>query len=129
MSAPVTSLYAGILGLMLVALTTRVVVGRWRAGVGIGHGDSKSLRRWIRVHANFAEHVPLAVVLLLVCELNGVDDRWLHAAASALVVARVLHVLGLSRSPGISGGRFTGSLLTVLIMVFLGGLAIWKALL
>ena len=128
MAATVTSLYAGILGLMLVALTTRVVVGRWQTGVGIGYGDSKSLRRWIRVHANFAEHVPLAVVLLLVCELNGVDSRWLHVAGSALVVARVLHMLGLSRSPGISAGRFIGSLFTVLIMALLGGLAIWTAL-
>jgi len=128
MSAPVTLLYAGILGLILVALTVRVVVGRWQTGVGIGHGESKSLRRWIRVHANFAEHVPLAVVLLLVCELNGVHSRWLHVVGSALVAARVLHVLGLSRSPGTSAGRFIGALVTVLILTLLGGLAIWTAL-
>ncbi len=128
MSASVTLLYAGILGLMLVALSHFVVVGRWRSGVGLGHGDDKALRRWIRVHANFAEHVPLALLLLLLCELNGVDSLWLHGAGISLVVARVLHVVGLSRSPGTSVGRFLGAGMTFLILTFLGVLATWTAL-
>ena len=128
MAAPVTLMYGGFLGLILVGLTTRVVVGRWQTGVGIGHGDSKSLRRWIRVHANFAEHVPLIVLLLLLCEINGLDARWLHASGLGLVISRLLHAFGLSRHPGVSAGRFIGSLVSMFILSALGLWAVWSAL-
>jgi uncharacterized membrane protein YecN with MAPEG domain len=128
MAIPVTALYAGILGLMLVALSATVVAIRWRDGVGIGHGQSKPLRRWIRVHANFTEYVPIAALLLGICELNGVAASTVHTLGGALVAVRVAHIYGLSRYHGPSIGRFVGACGTFVLLLVLSGLCAWTAL-
>ena len=51
----------------------------------------------MRSQANFVETVPLAVAVLIAMELMGAGDGWLHALGATLVIARVLHYLGLSR--------------------------------
>lgn len=45
-----------------------------------------------RSHANFAENVPLAFVLLAIAELNGGNRKVLTVMMSALLVFRVAHV-------------------------------------
>ena len=55
MPVAITTLYAGILGVVLIALSFRVVQRRWRFKVGVGTGDNPELARAIRVHGNFIE--------------------------------------------------------------------------
>ena len=62
----------------------------------IGDGGNSDLLRMIRCQANFVETVPLAVVLLVVMELTGAGDTWLHALGATLVLGRLAHFLGLS---------------------------------
>jgi uncharacterized protein len=38
---------------------------------------------------NAAEYVPLALVLMLILELNGASAAWLHVLGIALVVGRL----------------------------------------
>jgi len=60
----VTAFYASIAALFFVILSLRVIGQRRRAKVALGEGRDRTLRRRLRVHGNFAEYVPLALVLM-----------------------------------------------------------------
>lgn len=119
MSFAITAVYAGLFGLVLITLSYFVVRARRDAGVGVGAGGHEALERAIRAHANFTEYVPLALILLLVAELNGANAVWLHANGLALLVARAIHAWGLSHSTGRSFGRFWGTAVTWLVVLLL----------
>jgi hypothetical protein len=126
MPPTITALYAGILGILLVVLGFRVAMRRMDKRVGLGDGDDVVLRRRVRIHGNAAEHVPMAVLLLLINELVGVAPTWLHAFGATLVVARVLHAVGLSYHSGSSFGRFVGILATWATMLGMAIMAILR---
>ena len=71
----------------------------------------------MRVHANFIEYVPMALLMLALLELAGLAATWLWAMGGVLLAARMLHGFGLSRHAGYSFGRFWGTLLTWIVMV------------
>ncbi|MEE4297063.1 MAG: MAPEG family protein [Wenzhouxiangella sp.] len=122
MTYTITLFYAGLSGLLLLALSFQVVALRRRFQVGLGTGNQPELERVIRVHANFCEHVPLALVILLALELSNVFPAFLlHLLGVALVLGRVLHAWGLSQTAGVSKGRFIGTLMTWL-MILIGSL-------
>jgi uncharacterized membrane protein YecN with MAPEG domain len=112
MHAPITALYAGLLGILMLILAFRVVAVRRVTSIGLGDGGDALLLSRIRIHGNAAEYVPLALILMLILELNGGSARWLHVLGIALLVGRVAHVQGLSQSTGTSAGRFVGNILT-----------------
>ena len=107
--APVTALYAGLCGLLLLLLAGLVVNQRRITRVGLGDGGKEILARSMRVQANFVEYVPSIVVLLGLWELNGAPHRLLHAAGLLLVISRVFHAWGFSHSSGESFGRMVGT--------------------
>lgn len=121
--------YAGLLGLVLLALSIQVVILRRRHRVGIGSGEVKALERAIRAHANFTEYVPLALVLLALLGIGGsVPDGVLHALAGTLVLGRIVHAIGLSRSAGTSLNRVVGTVLTWLVLLAASVIAVVTAL-
>lgn len=120
MAAPITALYAGLLGLLLLALATRVVQGRVQYKVQFGDGGVAALIQRQRVHGNAVEYVPIGILLLLVAELNGTPPPLLHAIGGSLFVGRALHAFGLGRSTGTSPGRFVGTILTWLSILGAG---------
>lgn len=112
MHAPITALYAGILGLLMLILAFRVVAVRRATAIGLGDGGNALLFSRIRIHGNAAEYVPLALLLMLLFEINGGSPVWLHALGIALVVGRLAHAQGLEQSSGVSPGRLVGNVLT-----------------
>ena len=120
--------YTGLLGLLLIALSTNVVLARRRYRVRLGVGTEEGMQQAVRVHANFTEYVPLAVVLLVLCEvLADLPAAAVHAAGIVLVTSRVLHAWGLARSPGTTFGRFYGTAGTWLVIIGLSLWLIWAA--
>lgn len=119
MTAPITALYAALAALMLIALAALVVRARWATRTALGTGTDPRMERAVRVHANFIEYVPLALLLLLVAELNGLPAAALHAAGVVLLVSRALHAWGLSRHSARSFGRYWGTLGTWLTLLAL----------
>lgn len=108
-----TPLYAGLLGLMLLALSYLVSRQRLRNRVSTGDGGIPALAGAIRAHGNFVEYVPLALLLILLTELSGQGQWQVHALGVALVAGRALHAYGISTRPGgKSFGRLWGTLLT-----------------
>jgi len=121
-AGPASFLYAGLLGLLLIALSAQVVLARRRFRVGLGAGSEAVLQQAIRVQANFVEYVPFATLLLVIAEVQGLPLVAIHAAGLVLLVSRVLHAIGLSKSPGRSFGRFYGTAGTWLVIA---GLSLW----
>lgn len=90
------------------------------------HQDYSPLTIATRSHANFVEHVPLALVLAAAAELNGGSKRALTTALGVLLAARVLHVEFGLRSPGATGmGRAVGWWGTMGAMGWLAGYGGW----
>ena len=118
-AVPITGLYAALCALLVLALAGAVIRLRWRTKAGIGDGGDRRLARAIRVHANAVEYVPLALVLLLVAELDHAGPALLHGCGVALVVARVAHAIGLSRTAGASPGRMLGTVGTFGVVIVL----------
>ena len=104
----VTMLYGGSLALWFLVLSARVV-GRRRAGIGLGDGGDTLMLRAIRGHGNFAEYVPLALILLAALELNGTSIYVLHGLGIALLAGRLLHGYAFSFTEQFAFGRFWGT--------------------
>ncbi len=116
MSLTVTALYAGSLALWFLVLSYRVV-GRRRAGISLGDGGDPGMLRVVRGHANFAEYVPLALIMLAILELGGTSLIVLHVLGLALLAGRLLHGYALSFTQQFGFGRFWGTLLTYGVLV------------
>jgi uncharacterized membrane protein YecN with MAPEG domain len=114
MTAPVhvTALYAAILALVFVGLSVRTIRLRRGARVAIGDGGDKRLARAMRVHANFAEYVPLALLLIYLVEAGGAPPLAIHLLGSALLVGRLLHAWGVSQAREDFRFRVAGMALT-----------------
>ncbi len=115
----ITSIYAALCGLLLLALAWRVVEVRQASKVGIGDGANSKLERRIRIHANAVEYIPITLILLGLAEAGGFPAWALHASGASLVIARLLHAYGMTQSAGRSFGRFYGVLLTWLVLLAL----------
>ncbi len=125
----VTGFYAALLALLALILAWRVVMRRRAAQIGIGNGGDQDLAQRRRAHGNLLEYAPLALLLLLMLELDHTAVWLLHLLGIVLVVARVLHAWGLSHSVGTSFGRFAGTALTWLVMLAMIVLLLWNQLL
>ncbi|TDJ41442.1 MAG: glutathione S-transferase [Gammaproteobacteria bacterium] len=122
MDVPVTALYAGLLGLLAILLANQVLYARLRTG-RIAEWKPDTL---LRVQANFVEQVPLALILLLVLEMQGVRPMLVHAFGATLVVLRLAHAWGLSRDPGATYPRLIGAQGTFLLVSVMSVAAIYS---
>lgn len=126
MLATITSLYAVLLALMLIYTALRTIKFRRAQQIGLGDGGNPDLQRLMRLQANFVEYVPMALMLLLIAEVNLATAPVLHVAGALLVLGRGLHIWGFGSASGYSHGRFYGTLLTWLVII---GLALSNVLL
>ncbi len=117
MPLAITPVYAGLLALLFVLLSTRVIRFRRTARVSLGDGGDEELRRRIRVHGNFIEYAPLTLVLMLLAELQGQPAWAIHLIGGLLVIGRTAHAYGVSQSPQILALRVVGMTTTIAAIV------------
>ena len=122
----ITGIYAALAALLVLVLAVRVMARRLSARIGIGDGGDHELHKRIRAHANAIEYLPLGLVLLLIVESNQTVPVLVHAFGIALIVGRVLHAAGLSRSSATSPGRMLGIALSVLTLAAMAVLLLWQ---
>jgi uncharacterized membrane protein YecN with MAPEG domain len=118
----ITALYASLLAALLILLSARVIAQRREARVEIGHGESPQLLRRMRVHANFTEYVPMALILMALSESLKAPSIVLHLLGVLLIVARVMHAYALSQTPHILRLRVLGMVLTFTVIGVAAGL-------
>ena len=126
MSVSITALYAAILALIIVALAINVTVHRVKLSVPLGDGGNPQMLRMIRLHANAAEYVPLAGLLMLIYEIDGGWHVALHLAGVVLVVGRLLQTWNMWGTEIAGFGRRTGQSLTWLTITILALLNLWQ---
>ena len=124
----IVPLYAGLLALVFVGLSAFVIRQRGRAKVAIGAGGDALLERAMRVHANFAEYVPLAVVLLALMELQRAPAWLLHGLGLVLLLGRVAHAYGVSQEKENFRFRVSGMMATFATLVTAALYLIWHSL-
>jgi uncharacterized membrane protein YecN with MAPEG domain len=118
----ITSLYAGLLGLMSIAIAYKAGSLRGKLGVPLGDGGNTDLLLAMRRQANFVEWVPMALVLLALLELNGTGQLALHILGALLVLFRACHAVGIQAHSMKSVARFVGAMGTMLVT---GVLSVW----
>jgi uncharacterized protein len=123
----VTPLYAGLLAFWFLLLTLRVVQERHSARVALGDGGNPALQRRVRGHANFAEYVPLALLLLAILELSRFSLYLIHALGILLLLGRLLHGYAFAFRTDFPFGRFWGVLLTVVVLAIEALLCLYQA--
>tara|TARA_A100001037_G_C15116027_1_gene621428 strand:- start:1657 stop:2043 length:387 start_codon:yes stop_codon:yes gene_type:complete len=124
LNIPITALYAGLCGLLSVVLANSVLYVRLRGGSQPDWRPDAMLR----VQANFVENVPLALVLLLIAELGGLEAILVHVFGGALVVFRVMHAWGMGTHPGANYRRLIGAQGTFLIISILSAAIVYRFL-
>ncbi len=92
----VSPIYLALLAILFVPFTMRVGAYRVKNKVNLGDGGDPELIKRIRGQGNFVETVPLAILLIVIMEVLGAGDMWLHGLGIALVAGRLLHYLGVT---------------------------------
>jgi len=113
---PTTLATAGILGIIYVVLSLLVVRQRGKTKTMIGEGDSPALLLAIRAHGNFAENVPIGLILLAGIEAAGAAHWFVLTLAGMLILGRALHPFGLYLNAP-NAPRALGALLTWLMIL------------
>ncbi|MDU5781836.1 MAG: MAPEG family protein [Pantoea sp.] len=107
----VSALYVVLGVLMVMKFALDVVRYRRHYRVAFGDGGFHDLRVAIRIHGNAFETIPLALLLLVMMEMNGADMWMMHLTALLFFAGRVLHAQGMRRSA--LAGRKYGMVLTL----------------
>ncbi len=121
----VTSLITSVLTIIFIKLSFAVIGLRRKNKVGLGSGGHEDLERAIRAQGNFAEYVPIGLILIACLESNGAP-WWLVALPGiALIIGRLIHAVGINEPPPnfsnrVLGMKFTFYTLIALVLMNLG---------
>lgn len=119
----IAGLYAGLSALLYVYLSARIVRLRYKYKTPFGEGTEVELARAVRVHGNFIEYVPLALVLILMLDYMQFPTLLVHFLGVTLLAGRIAHAVGISRERGINALRGIGMVLTFLVLI-VGGVTL-----
>lgn len=100
MSFHITSLFAGLMALMIVPLSFQISLRRAKLKTSFGDADDEMLRRRVRAHGNFVEYAPLALIVLGLVEWNAAPPTLVWVLGVAFLAARVMHAFGMLYSAG-----------------------------
>ena len=127
MSLPITALYAGIMVIFALALSFRAGGFRGKSGISVGLGEpvNMDLAERVRIHQNFLEYVPMAIILMGILETNGGNATFLHVFGVVLIVARIAHAVGLKHDNMGHPGRAIGAGGTALISLVAALYTLW----
>lgn len=124
-AATAIGLYVGLNALLLLVLAYNVG-SRRGAQNQLQPGDTgdATLTRAIRAHANFAEHAPLALLVLVALAVLGFEPVWLHLYGGLFTAGRIIGAIGMMREKHPNALRFTGNLITGVALLVGGAAAV-----
>jgi len=123
---PITPLFAAIFAIIYVVLSFGVIKHRFAKQVSLGDGQDKQLQTAIRAHGNFAEYVPFALLLMWFLEIVAYEFTLVLILGTALLVARLAHVVGLRDPKKYIVLRQLGTMATFAVLLFSAGRLIWQ---
>lgn len=105
----------------------RTVGLRKKLRISVGDNGDKQMLRAIRVHSNFSEYVPFALILIYFCSVMGAADNIIHFLSALLLVGRISHAYGLSDEKTDFRFRLMGMVLTFAVLFLSAGYLIFCA--
>ncbi len=121
----ITAFYAAILALIFLTLSLYVISGRFRHQVALGDGGIDNMQKRIRAHANFAEYVPFALILMILAEMQNAPLWLAHAAGIVLVIGRLAHIGGILHPRTLNLWRPAGVILTLCVILYGAVWSLW----
>ena len=94
----ITGLYVGVLAIMMALLVVNIVRKRFKNRVGLGDGGVDELQQAIRIHGNFTEMVPMILIIMVLFEVLKFSPFLIHVFGVVLILSRVLHFMGVSKT-------------------------------
>lgn len=91
----ISAMYVGIFSLVLMYLSAKVSYMRHQLRIAIGDAGDLKMLRAMRVQQNFTEYVPIFLIGLVVLEMTGYHDSFIHFLGLAMLVGRIFHAVGL----------------------------------
>ena len=113
----ITLLYTSLITILAIFLAFKVGITRGKTNTLLGEGDSSELLQSIRSHGNLMESAPIALILLLLLEMQSVADWKLHLIGSSFFLFRILHAYGISISRESTPYRVVGALGSWMLML------------
>lgn len=111
----ITAVYASLSAFWLTFLVLQVVKQRRANQVKYADGGVHSLQVARSAHANAAETLPMALILLFCLEYQGASTWLVHLLGVALLVGRVMH--GRAILADRLKGRKEGMVITLLVIL------------
>ena len=94
----ITPFYAAILVFLFIFLSVRALRLRRRLQIPLGDGGNPQMLRAMRVHSNFAEYVPLALLLMFMFESVSALPGPAHVFGISLLLGRLSHAYGVGQT-------------------------------
>ncbi|MDF0606031.1 MAPEG family protein [Neisseriaceae bacterium TC5R-5] len=109
---PITAVFAAVFTIMFIKLAFNVIQLRRQHKVVLGDGGIDELTKAMRAHGNFAEYVPIGLVLMACLEGNAAPFWLLISLGVILWLGRLLHARGMHDTPPNFRQRVGGMQLT-----------------
>ncbi|MFY7867264.1 MAPEG family protein [Roseateles sp.] len=122
---PIVPLFAAILALLFFALSVRTLRLRHRLKIGLGDAGNSEMLRAVRVHSNFAEYVPLTLLLLFFAESLGAPAWAMLGLCSLLLLGRCSHAYGVSQPRENYNFRIAGMAMTFAALLASAAYVFW----
>lgn len=114
----IVPVYAAIFALFFVFLSFRVIRRRRQANIAVGAGGNAIVERAMRVHANFAEYAPFALLLFSFVEQKGGPPLYVNFLCLLLLAGRFIHFYGVSKEDENLRYRVLGMTMTFASIIF-----------
>jgi len=116
----VTMFYAGVLALLFLALSVQTIRMRAKHNVNLGDGGNPAMQRIMRGHGNFAEYVPMVLILMALLETQNAGAVLMNVIGGTLLVGRLIHGYTFAMTEKFFAGRVAGASLTLLSLGIAG---------
>ncbi len=118
--------YAAVLVMMFVLLSIRTLRIRRRLQISVGDAGNETMLRAMRAHGNFAEYVPISLLIFYFAELLGAPVVLVHALGVSLLLGRVAHAYGVSQVNENYMFRVFGMTVTFTAMLSSAGFVLYR---
>lgn len=107
-----TSLYAGILGIIYIFISSRVIKTRRSEKVSLGNANNTTLTKFTSAHNNFSNYTPIFLILLYLLEQKNISLITIHITSILFIFGRFSHYFALIHDSKNFKFRIAGMMLT-----------------